>query len=138
MHHPAVHATIHANLTLFDTPPPPKKQNTHLQSAIHSRPSSRLAQVLAGVSSGGLTGALRTALRSSINAGGRDASANGSPQQHVDAAAWALLDVAKTCTYRVTNTYGGVLASLVAARKPLVGTTADAQALLAGFLACEQ
>jgi hypothetical protein len=97
----------------------------HTQSAIPSRPASPLAHLLERFSRGG------------SGAGNGSSSSSGS-QQHVDAAACALLDVAKTCTYRLTNTYGGVLASLVGARQPLVGTTAEAQALLASFLACEQ
>jgi hypothetical protein len=56
----------------------------------------------------------------------------------VDAAACALLDTAKTCTYRLTNTYGEVLASVVVKHKPLVGTVGEAQALLASFLAHQE
>jgi hypothetical protein len=59
-------------------------------------------------------------------------------QHHVDAAAVALLDVAQTCVYRITNTYGAVLGSVVAQVPPLVGTAADAVALLNSFLAYEQ
>eukprot|EP00879_Flechtneria_rotunda_P014357 GHRR01014997.1.p1 GENE.GHRR01014997.1~~GHRR01014997.1.p1 ORF type:complete len:378 (+),score=149.63 GHRR01014997.1:235-1368(+) len=65
-------------------------------------------------------------------------AAQSQQQHHVAAAACALLDVAKTCTYRVTNTYGAVLASVVAQSKSPIGTSAQAQALLKGFLTYEE
>jgi hypothetical protein len=89
-----------------------------VQSSIPVRPASAAARLLQRITSGGSAGA----------------AASGGPQQHVDAAACALLDVAKTCTYRLTNTYGEVLMSVVAQQKPLVGSVAKAQALLASFL----
>lgn len=61
-------------------------------------------------------------------------SSNAAPQQHVDVATCALLDTAKTCTYRITNTYGEVLMSVVAKTRPFVGTAAETRALLASFL----
>jgi hypothetical protein len=85
------------------------------------RPASAAAHLLQRITSSGSAGAR-----------------SGAPQQHVDAAACALLDTAKTCTYRLTNTYGEVLASVVAKHKPLVGTAAEAQALLASFLAHQE
>jgi hypothetical protein len=60
--------------------------------------------------------------------------ASRAAQQHVDVATCSLLDTAKTCTYRITNTYGAVLTSVVAQCKPLVGSAADATALLNSFL----
>jgi hypothetical protein len=86
------------------------------------RPASAAARLLQRLTSGGCTGTY----------------ANGGAQQHVDAAACALLDTAKTCTYRLTNTYGEVLASVVVKHKPLVGTVGEAQALLASFLAHQE
>lgn len=92
------------------------------QSSIPVRPASATARLLQRLTSGGRGGACT----------------NGGPQQHVDAAACALLDTAKTCTYRLTNTYGQVLASVVVKYKPLVGTVGEAQALLESFLAHQQ
>eukprot|EP00882_Tetradesmus_deserticola_P023706 GHRQ01025812.1.p1 GENE.GHRQ01025812.1~~GHRQ01025812.1.p1 ORF type:complete len:352 (+),score=189.39 GHRQ01025812.1:92-1147(+) len=91
-------------------------------SSIAVRPASAAARLLQRLSSAGSGGAC----------------ANGGPQQHVDAAACALLDTAKTCTYRLTNTYGEVLASVVVKYKPLVGTVGEAQVLLDSFLAHQQ
>jgi hypothetical protein len=65
-------------------------------------------------------------------------SSSDAAQHHVDAAALALLDVSQTCVYRITNTYGAVLSSVVAQARPLVGTSADAVALLDSFLAHQQ
>lgn len=91
-----------------------------LQSSIPVRPASAAARLLQRITSGG------------------SAAGAGGPQQHVDAAACALLDTAKTCTYRLTNTYGEVLMSVAAKQPPLVGTAAEAQALLASFLAHQE
>lgn len=95
-----------------------------------------------------LSGNLRSVILSNTSgsrrsgSGGGDASSSSSSsdgvQHHVDAAALALLDVAQTCVYRITNTYGAVLGSVVAQGRPLVGTTADAQALLQSFLDYQQ
>lgn len=93
-----------------------------VQSSIPSRPATpaaRLVQRITNSSSGG-------------------AGSEGAPQQHVDAATCALLDTAKTCMYRITSTYQDVLTSVVAKSKPLVGSSAEAQALLASFLANQE
>lgn len=95
-----------------------------VQSAIPSRPASKLARLVSQLLSGSRPNA----------EGGSDAAV----QHHVDAAALALLDVAQTSVYRITNTYGAVLSSVVAQTRPLVGTTADAQALLESFLSYQQ
>lgn len=93
---------------------------TRHSSSIPVRPASAAARLLQRITSGG------------------SAAGAGGPQQHVDAAACALLDTAKTCTYRLTNTYGEVLMSVAAKQPPLVGTAAEAQALLASFLAHQE
>eukprot|EP00878_Enallax_costatus_P032148 GHUV01035258.1.p1 GENE.GHUV01035258.1~~GHUV01035258.1.p1 ORF type:complete len:337 (+),score=102.80 GHUV01035258.1:564-1574(+) len=87
-------------------------------SSIPSKPRNRLGRLIQ-----------RITLRSSSS------SSSAAPQQHVDTATCALLDTAKTCTYRITNTYGEVLSSVVAKSRPLIGTSTESQTLLASFLA---
>jgi hypothetical protein len=98
-----------------------------VQSAIPSRPSSKLAHVVSQLFSG------RGSSSSSNSSDGSDAA-----QHHVDAAAVALLDVAQTCVYRISNTYGAVLGSVVMQSKPVVGSTSEVYALLQTFLNFEQ
>lgn len=100
-------------------------------SAIPSRPSSKLAHALSCLLSG-------SSLSSSSGCGGDGSSSEAAAQHHVDSAALSLLDVAQTCVYRITATYGAVLGSVVAGAVPVVGTAAESCALLQTFLDYEQ
>lgn len=99
------------------------------QSAIPSRPSSKLAHVVSCLLSGSSF---------SSSGGGEGGSSEAAAQHHVDLAALALLDVAQTCVYRITATYGAVLGSVVAGAAPVVGTASESCTLLQTFLDYEQ
>jgi hypothetical protein len=101
--------------------------NEYIQSAIPSRPSSKLAHTVSQLLSG-----------SGSSISGSSSEGGDAVQHHVDAAAVALLDVAQMCVYRITNAYGAVLGSVVGQVPPLVGSKGDAVALLNSFLAYEQ
>jgi hypothetical protein len=95
-----------------------------LQSATPQRPASALARRLQQLGIGG----------------GSSSGFSGEGLQHVDAAAWALLDTAKSAVYKVTQTFGDVLEVMLrkAGKKPPVGSLAESIDLLGSFLDEEQ
>jgi hypothetical protein len=95
-----------------------------------------------GGSGGGGLPALAGALLRLVGAGAAPPG-QGVAAASVDGAALALLDVAKTCVYRVTTTFGPVLrgpvreAAAAAARRGTPGAAGAAEAL-DGFLRMEE